>query len=194
MFKKALFIGIGTAFLAAPFVSSAATITDLQTQIQNLLSQIQTLQSQSSTSASVSGSVRVSPARPSCPTVTRSLSIGAQGSDVSALQEFLSTQGDLSVSATGYFGVLTKAAVGKWQAQYSIAASGNAGFGIFGPLSRSYLSQSCAQIVGPVTTIGGSTTTGTNFSASPTSGAAPLSVQFTSTAPQGSNIGNTVNF
>ena len=33
-----------------------------------------------------------------------------------------------------------------------------------------------------------------NFYASPTSGTAPLSVQFTSTAPQGSDIGNTVNF
>ena len=35
---------------------------------------------------------------------------------------------------------------------------------------------------------------GTNFSASPTSGAAPLSVRFTSSAPQGGTIGNTVNF
>jgi PKD repeat protein len=34
----------------------------------------------------------------------------------------------------------------------------------------------------------------TTFSASPTSGAAPLSVQFTSSAPQGSAIGNSVNF
>lgn len=35
---------------------------------------------------------------------------------------------------------------------------------------------------------------GTNFSASPVSGAAPLSVQFRSSAPQGGTIGNTVNF
>jgi len=33
-----------------------------------------------------------------------------------------------------------------------------------------------------------------NFSASPASGTAPLSVQFTSSAPQGSTIGNAVNF
>lgn len=38
------------------------------------------------------------------------------------------------------------------------------------------------------------TNTSTNFSASPTSGTAPLSVRFTSSAPQGSNVGNTVNF
>jgi PKD repeat protein len=34
----------------------------------------------------------------------------------------------------------------------------------------------------------------TSFSASPTSGATPLSVQFSSSAPQGGTIGNTVNF
>jgi hypothetical protein len=39
-----------------------------------------------------------------------------------------------------------------------------------------------------------STSTSTNFSASPTSGTAPLSVKFTSSAPQGGNVGNTVNF
>lgn len=38
------------------------------------------------------------------------------------------------------------------------------------------------------------TNTGTNFYASRTSGVAPLSVQFTSSAPQGGTIGNTVNF
>jgi hypothetical protein len=38
------------------------------------------------------------------------------------------------------------------------------------------------------------TSMGTNFYASPTSGTAPLSVQFTSRAPQGGAIGNTVNF
>jgi hypothetical protein len=38
------------------------------------------------------------------------------------------------------------------------------------------------------------TSMGTNFSASPISGAAPLLVQFTSSAPQGGTIGNTVNF
>ncbi|HEY5220869.1 MAG TPA: PKD domain-containing protein [Candidatus Paceibacterota bacterium] len=36
--------------------------------------------------------------------------------------------------------------------------------------------------------------TSTSFSASPTSGAAPLSVRFTSSAPQGGTIGNTVSF
>lgn len=172
------------ALLAAPLVSSAATVSDLQTQIQSLLSQIQTLQSQGG--ASVSGTAIIaSPLMPSCPSLSRSLSIGARGSDVTALQQFLSAQGYLSVSATGYFGALTEAAVGKWQIQNSVAASDSAGLGIFGPLSRSYLLRSCG---------GTTTSTGANFSASPTSGTVPLSVQFTSSAPQGSSVGNTVNF
>ncbi len=181
MFKKVLFVGVGTAFLVAPFVASATTISDLQAQMQGLLSQIQTLQSQNG--SSVSGTVISSPAMPPCLSLSRSLSIGMRGNDVTALQQFLSSQGYFNVSATGYFGVLTKAAVGNWQSQNGVANLGSAGYGIFGPLSRSYMLRSC-----------GGTTTGTNFSASPTSGAAPLTVQFTSSVSQGSSIGSTVNF
>ena len=183
MFKKILFTGIGAVLLfAAPFASSAATVSDLQAQIQSSLLRIQTLQSQSD--ASVASPLTLA-LIPSCPSLSRSLSIGARGSDVTALQQFLAAQGYLNVSATGYFGALTKAAVGKWQMQNGVAASGSAGLGIFGPLSRAFLLRSC----------GGTTTgTGTNFFASPTSGAAPLTVQFTSSAPQGSAVGSTVNF
>jgi PKD repeat protein len=292
MLKKILFIGVGAALLAAPLVSSAATLNDLQAQIQSLLSQIQ---AQSGASASISGTAVASPVVPPCVSLNRSLSIGAQGSDVTTLQQFLSAQGYLNVSATGYFGALTKAAVGRWQLQNGIAVSGNAGFGVFGPLSRSYLNRSCGTttsqqtlsadpqsgaaplavtfttsdsiantavyavdfgdgqnasmtkgsciaitaivggqggircsysvshtytangtytahltkntcpagaecFAGPLTvasatvTVGSSTNTNTSFTASPTSGAAPLTVQFISTAPQGTNIGNTVNF
>jgi len=183
MFKKALFTGIGIALLATPFIASASTISDMQAQIQSLLAQIQLLQSQGSTS--VSGTVSSSPAVAPCFTWYRSLSIGVRGSDVTALQQYLFAQGFLLVSPTGYFGTLTKAAVGKWQSQNGVAAYGSAGYGIFGPLSRASLSRMCG---------GTTTTTGTNFTASPTSGAVPLTVQFTSSAPQGTSIGNTVNF
>jgi peptidoglycan hydrolase-like protein with peptidoglycan-binding domain len=131
----------------------------------------------------ISSAAAASYAVQSCPSLSRSLLIGARGSDVVALQQFLSVQGYLGVSATGYFGVLTKAAVARWQAQNDIAALGSAGSGIFGPLSRAYLRQVC-----------GSSPISESFFASPTSGTAPLSVQFTSTAPQGSNVGTTVNF
>ncbi|HTR19131.1 MAG TPA: peptidoglycan-binding protein [Candidatus Paceibacterota bacterium] len=169
MFRKALFAGVGMALFAMPLVSSALTISDLQAQISALLSQIQALQGGASTSVSgsVGSSVTVGAPR-ICPSFARSLSVGATGSDVTSLQQFLSSQGYLNVSATGYYGPLTAAAVGKWQAQNGVAASGNAGFGIFGPLSRSFLIRWC-----------GGATQGQSFSADPQSGPAPLSVTFT---------------
>jgi len=160
---------------ASPFIASAQTAVSLQAEVQNLLSQIQSLQTQGN--ASVSGSVVASPTMPACLPITRSLSIGAQGSDVTALQQYLSAQGYLNVSATGYFGALTKAAVGKWQSQNGVASSGTAGFGIFGPLSRAYLIRVC----------GGSSQ---SFSADPQSGQVPLTVQFTTS----DSIANTATY
>ncbi len=43
-------------------------------------------------------------------------------------------------------------------------------------------------------TVDSSASTSLSFTASPTSGVAPLSVQFTATAPQGTSLGTTVNF
>jgi peptidoglycan hydrolase-like protein with peptidoglycan-binding domain len=183
--KKTLLAGIGIAFLAAPLVSSALSVGDLQTQIASLLSRIESLQASTSVFASGSSSLTGSVASPVCPNFVRSLSVGATGSDVTALQQFLSSQGFLNVSATGYFGVLTRAAVANWQAHNGVAASGSAGLGIFGPLSRSFLAKRCAGATSP---------SGVNFTASPASGPAPLTVQFNSNAPQGTSIGTSVNF
>jgi PKD repeat protein len=299
MYKKIIFTGLGIALLATPFITSALTVSDLQAQIQSLLSQIAALQVQGSASSSVaisSGTSLTGTVVSSCPSFVRSLSLGSRGDDVTALQQFLSAQGDLNVSATGYFGVLTRAAVIKWQEDNGIAASGNAGLGIFGPVSRIFFARSCGGtslpqpfsvdqqsgpapltvtfstsdsivassttysvdfgdgtsgamtkgsciaitaivggqggircsynvshtyssngsytahlmkntcppgadcLVGPQTvgtltiTVGSSSTTGVNFTASPTSGASPLTVQFRSTAPPGASLGTTVNF
>lgn len=138
-----------------------------------------------STAAASTGSAVAASA---CPVFGHSLYIGISGSDVTALQEYLNAQGYLSVSATGYFGPLTQAAVARWQAQGGVVALGGIGSGTFGPLSRAYFARSC------VNSGSGSTTQGTGFSANPPSGAAPLTVQFTSSAPQGGTIGNAVNF
>src|SRR4051812_9576353 len=64
-------------------------------------------------------------------TFARNLTVGNTGSDVTALQGILNEQGYLSVSPTGYFGALTKAAVKAWQAVAGLPATG-----YFGPLSR----------------------------------------------------------
>lgn len=123
-----------------------------------------------------------------CAPLTRSLAIGARGSDVAQLQQFLKAQGYLSVAATGYFGTLTRRALGAWQASTGITAAGSAGWGIFGPLSRSAYERSCTP---------GTSGTQANkqlFSAAPQAGSAPLAVQFSESAPQGAMLGNSINF
>lgn len=64
---------------------------------------------------------------------TNNLILGNQNSDVSVLQQFLITGGFLEIKApTGYFGPLTKTALGAWQASQNI----NPSVGFFGPVSR----------------------------------------------------------
>jgi sortase (surface protein transpeptidase) len=63
---------------------------------------------------------------------TRNLTLGTQGSDVVALQQFLITDGFLKIStSTDYFGSLTKTALSAWQASVGISPSS----GFFGPIS-----------------------------------------------------------
>lgn len=76
-------------------------------------------------------------------TFTRDLTVGSSGADVTALQT------KLGVSATGYFGSLTKAAVMSYQ-----TANGIPSTGYVGPLTRAQLN------AGSVVTTGGTTTGG----------------------------------
>jgi peptidoglycan hydrolase-like protein with peptidoglycan-binding domain len=139
----------------------------------------------SASSVSTLTTVVASPiAMPLCPVFTRSLYVGLSGNDVAMLQGYLASQGYFNASATGYFGPITQAAVARWQAQ-GVVALGGPGSGTFGPLSRAYFSRTCG---------GSGGTQNTGFSANPQSGSAPLTVQFTSTAPQGGTVGTTVNF
>lgn len=172
MLKKVIFIQIGMVLFAIPFVSLAATVTG------------------------PSGPTLPIAIRPwPCYSFSHSLSVGSTGNDVVALQNYLAAQGDFTVSSTGYFGVITRAAVGEWQAANGIAASGAPGNGVFGPLSRGYFFRSCSGGGGTGTGGGSTSSTAQSFSASPQSGVAPLTVQFTSTAPQGSGLlGSVVNF
>ncbi len=78
-------------------------------------------------------------------TFTRDLTVGSSGADVTALQT------KLGVSATGYFGSLTKAAVMSYQ-----TANGIPSTGYVGPLTRAQLN------AGSVVTTGGTTTGGSS--------------------------------
>lgn len=81
-----------------------------------------------------------------CPAITRLLTIGSQGEEVTALQAYLIATGFLSIEApTGYFGSVTQAAVQAWQSARGIVTTGTpqtTGFGAVGPMTREAL-QNC---------------------------------------------------
>ncbi len=75
---------------------------------------------------------------------TRDLTVGSRGDDVTALQTFLigkntgaKAQALAEAAATGYFGVLTQAALAEYQAAQVISPA----VGYFGPLTRAHISQ-----------------------------------------------------
>ncbi len=83
--------------------------------------------------------------------------------DVTRLQEFLRT------NPTGSFDNSTVRAVQQWQSAHGLVSSGTpdtTGYGYVGPRTRAAMQSNC--------------TTGQNFSATPTSGTAPLTVSFSS--------------
>ena len=76
--------------------------------------------------------------------ITSSLSTGSSGSQVTELQTYLATNASIYPSGliTGYFGVLTEAAVQRFQAREGIVSSGTAattGYGRVGPQTRARL-------------------------------------------------------
>lgn len=83
----------------------------------------------------------------SCPVFTRSFGLGASGSEIKALQQFLNGQGS-SVALSGpgsagletsFFGAKTRTALAKWQAAHSISPAA----GYFGPLTRAAAATAC---------------------------------------------------
>ncbi len=83
----------------------------------------------------------------SCPSLTRTLTMGTQGEDVRALQQFLISERELlSDYATGYFGFFTQAAVGRWQKSNGVVTSlDESGLGIVGPRTRAAITAQCAR-------------------------------------------------
>lgn len=117
---------------------------ELQCQIYDLQHQLWQL----------GGSVGPEPAQPSfcrdntivpapCPVITRNLTIGSKGPDVTALQQYLIEEGLLDQDGpSGYFGNLTKAAVQAWQKANNVLPNN----GFFGPASRAILDELCGSI------------------------------------------------
>jgi len=112
-------------------VAQAVTVAEIQAQINALLAQIQLLQTQLS---AAQGTTSVS--------FTKDLTLGSKGTDVTALQNVLISANKgtaaaalAAVGATGYFGNLTKAALGEYQAAVGISPTA----GYFGPKTRAYV-------------------------------------------------------
>lgn len=82
------------------------------------------------------------PSNTACYQITRNLTIGSSGNDVTKLQQYLVSKGHLSIPANtpyGYYGQLTKSAVTKYQLQNMNVKSSSAGVGNVGPLTRGSL-------------------------------------------------------
>ncbi len=129
--------------------ASAQTTAELTAQINSLLAMITQLQAQI---ASLNGGATVAT------TFNTDLTVGSKGADVTALQQFLVSKGDLVMPtgvSYGYFGPLTKAAVAAYQASVGITPA----VGYFGPITRANVN---ALNVATGSTTTGNTITGGN--------------------------------
>jgi ferredoxin len=117
-----------------------AAIQSMQTQLAQLVTQIQTMATTltqlaakvtAGTTSASSGSGSVTP---STTFFTQFLNAGSEGSEVTALQQYLTQKGFYSGPITGYFGSLTEAAVAKYQSAHAIDP-----LGYVGPSTRAAL-------------------------------------------------------
>jgi peptidoglycan hydrolase-like protein with peptidoglycan-binding domain len=117
------FVAVAMALMmVAP--AQAQTAEELQAQIDALMATIASLQAQAGMSAAPSANAYV---------FTRSLTIGSEGADVTALQNYLLGAGfSIPAGATGYFGSQTQAAVAAWQTANGVMPAA----GYFGPVSQ----------------------------------------------------------
>lgn len=108
---------------------------DVLNQVNQLISQIADIQKAISGNAALSGE-----STPPGGSYNRSLSQGSTGDDVTALQNFLKSQGtDIYPEGlvTGFYGSLTREAVAQFQLKYGIISSENdPGAGYAGPRTR----------------------------------------------------------
>lgn len=143
------FVAVAMLFTMTVPSAKAQSSEDMQKMINDLLAQISALQGQGGTSGSVASGV--------CPfTWTRDLKTGTTGADVMKLQQFLNSNADTRVSASGvgsvgmeteYFGPATAAAVSKFQVMHRADILTPAGLtnptGYFGPGTRAKANSLC---------------------------------------------------
>ncbi len=161
--------------------SAAATPPPLpqkltQAQIQSIIGLLQSFGAEQSVINKVAVTLggSAAPAQPGvCVNLSRDLTIGANSDQVRMLQRYLKTKGFFEGEPTGYYGFITAQSVGKLQASLGIVSSPqDRAYGMMGPRTRAALMVGCEG--------GQESPAGAIFSATPTTGVAPLKVQFTS--------------
>jgi hypothetical protein len=129
------FVAIAMAFALVAPAAQAQTTEELQAQIAELMATIAALQAQVGMSGGVDGGVSA------CVTIPAPLTIGAQGADVTNLQNFLIAEGQsIPAGATGYFGSQTQAALAGWQAANGVSPA----VGYYGPITKAAMDAKCA--------------------------------------------------
>jgi len=109
---------IALLFPVVAFAQSTATIVEMQRLLTSLKAQLASLQQQR---AAQSNAEAISV------TITRPLTLGAKGPDVTALQQFLKYKGHFNGYPTGYFGPLTRQAVAAFQSANGLEPVGHVG-------------------------------------------------------------------
>lgn len=157
-------------FVVTP-LAHASPLT--QTQVSAIISLLQSFDADSTTIANVEAALGGTiPARVTCVTITRDMTPGSTGVDVVSLQTFLEGQGYFTYTgAKGYFGPITATSVRVYQSAHGLPTTG-----VLDAQTRALMA--CGTL--PPSTV--------SFTANPTSGAAPLTVQFNGTAPFGYSI------
>lgn len=150
LFASAVAFTMVLSLVAVPV--SAQTTAELTAQINSLLAMIAQLQAQiAGGSTTTTGGASMM--------FTTDLTVGSQGADVTALQQWLVAKGFLQMPAGvayGYFGTLTKSALAAYQASVGITPAA----GYFGPITRAKVNATAGTTTGGTTT-GGTTTGGT---------------------------------
>ncbi|MCX6788206.1 MAG: peptidoglycan-binding domain-containing protein [Candidatus Kaiserbacteria bacterium] len=146
-------LAMATSMLALAPMAHAAALSSAQ--VSSILSLLSSFGADASTIANVQASltgsapVATTPSSSAC-SLTKDLTVGSTGAEVTCLQNSLKAGGYMTANATGSFGPLTKAAVIAWQKAKGISPAA----GYFGAKSRAAFS-------GTTSTTGGTTTTTT---------------------------------
>ena len=172
--------------------TTTTTNASLQAQAQALLTKISQLQAQIAGGGSIAANTTGAVNSSSCPNIGRTLKLGSSGTDVSRLQVYLAQDPTVYAAGTvsGYYGLLTQAAVQQWQSKYNIVSNGSpatTGWGVVGPRTAAAIALLCS-----TGSTSGSTNTTVNTNA-PTVGGLLTVTPMTGAAPLTVNIQTTVN-